>query len=1708
MKQEIQGYESLELIYESRNSTIYRAIRKVDKKSIILKWVPKESNSAILSHLINEYKIAQLFQSKKVIGVYSLEKMGEGNALALEDFGAVSLKEYMDGKPLDMTNFLKIALQMCESLIDVHGKDVIHKDINPSNFVINPLDGQLKIIDFGISSLLSRTEQEIVSPERLEGTFAYISPEQTGRMNRSIDYRTDFYSLGVSFYEMLTGHCPFQAEDAMGYVHSHIAQNPKTPNQVNPEIPAVISDIIRKLLSKNAEDRYKSALGLKHDLENLQTYGFESSFKIGEKDYSTRLSIPQKLYGREKEIQTFLDAFKKMNVDGGDVSLQLVAGYSGIGKSVLVHEIHKPIIESRGYFISGKFDQFKRNIPYSAIIQAFNALIEQLLSEKKEKLETWKEKLSKVLGVNAGVIIDVIPELELIIGKQQPVPELGPMESQNRFNLTFQSFINVFTEKEHPLVLFLDDMQWADSASLNLLKNLIADSHYLFIICAYRDNEVDSTHPLIHTIEEINKKGFKIDTLTLSPLKKEDVNSLIADSLDTKEENINSLTNLVMEKTNGNPFFINEFLKTLYLEKILFFDLNQNKWIWNTEEIHKKNITDNVVDLMITRMEKLSHETRQALQLSACIGNLFDLNTVSIVSEKPSSEILKDLYQAMAQGMLVPLGETRKYIIEESEILVEQASLCFIKFQHDRIQQAAYSLIDENDKKAVHLKVGKLLLLNTSENDLEDNLFEIVGHLNYSRELISDEGERLNLASLNLRAGKKSMENAAYEIAQEFFQNCLDLLGDNRWSSNYELTMDCYLDYASSNIPLSKYQKASDLLDEALVYAKNTLEKGKVFIIKIEILSSKGEYVEAIKTGIDALKLFNINLPSLDSEEEITSSFTKEFEFYKNYIKDKHISDIYKLEINENLENIISYRIIASLYDCVVNSAPNYFGIVSILLVNLSFQKGLTSYSSLGFSFFGMTLVVLQDYKSAYQFGLLALEVSGKKIYDPVVYAKTLTTNGAFLHHLNKHFQESIELLEKSFELCLESGDLLYAAYSYANRSRRIFVASINLESTFEEFNKKKTTVLKLQNIPVFSVISALQSLPACLLKNSIQTEMDFEDFSEKVFLEQFQVAPVFIEMFLNYKVQYLFYLEYYTNAEDIIFSNEMSSLVVLPDNEEYKFFSTLVLLTRINEVNESEKNKYWKKIEENYAYIQLISKFSPKNYFCHERLVLAEMNRVKKQEVSTNLELYEEAIKQAELNEFIQYEALANELFAKFWLERGNKRYAKLHITEAHRLYAEWGAIAKVKQLAEKYPEFILLEKKIQDDGTFPKKTGTTTSAILGALDLSSIIKASQAISGEIRLESLIQKFIKIIIENAGAERCLLLIKENDELFIMAEGDTKKIETKLNAPISLKDIETNKLLCLPIIEYVERTEKAVILHNANMEGQFINDPYIKNNALKSIFCIPILQHGNRTGIIYLENNLSIGAFTEGRVEVLKILSSQAAISIENANLYSNLEEKVEERTADLQEALEKVRKLKNQQDADYFLTSLLAEPLGQSNAQSNKFKIEEFLKQKKQFQFKEKNYEIGGDINVSYNINLQNQNYIVALNGDAMGKSTQGAGGSLVLGTAFKVIIERTIKAWGSRLRPEKWLTNVYKELNDVFFFFFGLIMMSITILLIVEETEILYVLNAENPLSVLYRKGKAKFIEIEGILPKIGMKEVETDDLNIYNANQGLKN
>ncbi|MGE4091790.1 MAG: AAA family ATPase, partial [Candidatus Binatia bacterium] len=1052
----LTGYQIKEKIYEGRNSLVYRGQREVEPRSVVLKMLREEYPSPKkLAAFRREYRLLSVLQLPGVIRAYELITDQHRPVMVLEDFGGESLAQLLQNGHLPFATCLPLAIQIVDIVGQVHQQQIIHKDINPANFVLNRQTGQLKLIDFGIAAQLSRENPSFQSPTGLEGTLAYISPEQTGRMNRLVDYRTDFYSLGITLYELLTGRVPFLGTDALTLVHAHIAQQPTPPHEVVPEIPPPLSLIVMKLLAKNAEDRYQSAASLRSDLAAcLRQWEMTKTitlFPVGQYEITQRLQIPQKLYGREQDCSILYDAFTR--VSQGASELLLISGPAGIGKTTLVQEVYKALIHQRGYFIAGKFDQLQRSIPYGSLVQAFRALIRQILTESEERVTAWRNALLTTVGVNLQVVIDVIPEVELLVGPQPSAPPLPPAETQSRFRLTFQSFFRVFLSSDHPLVLFLDDLQWADSSSLSLLQLFLTvpENRYLFVICAYRDNEVPAGHRVQVTLDEIRKEGGAVSQIILGPLSLSATQQLISDTLHSPLATVRSLAELVVAKTAGNPFFINEFLKSLDRVGLLTFAVEERQWQWNVVQIRARNITDNVVELMSDRMQDLGGETQATLELAACLGNQFDLQTLATVSEKSPLESAAALWPALSEGLILPLDETYR-LVEFYDTGLPEGGVVEYKFAHDRIQQAAYALIPETQKQAIHQRIGQLLLQQIPPEGREQQIFTIVNQLNAARGRIQQPTEQNELVTLNLQAGRKAKAAAAYGPAFTYLQVGLSLLTTETWQQHYELALALHVEAAEVSYLCGDFEQMEHLIDSVCRHAQTLLDTVKAYEVRLAAYSVQNRQQEGIQTGLQILKLLQIQLPEKPGYEEIFQELGET----QRVMAETPVEYLRDLPVMTDPHRVAAIRILFNLTHHVYTSAPELFPFIVFRIVTLSARYGNTRYSAFGYATYGLILCgQVGDIDRGYQFGQLAqrlVEQEERKAEK----SSTLFVVNSFIRHWKEHIRETLKPLLEAYQTGLETGDLsigTQAAFVYGFQSYWMGKELGTLEQELEQYS-------------------------------------------------------------------------------------------------------------------------------------------------------------------------------------------------------------------------------------------------------------------------------------------------------------------------------------------------------------------------------------------------------------------------------------------------------------------------------------------------------------------------------------------------------------------------------------------------------------------------------------------------------------------------------
>lgn len=1500
---QLSGYRTIQTLYNGRNSQVFRAIREVDGVPVILKIL----NEAFPSHervarFQYEFDLTQKLNIHGLIKAYGLEKHQSYWVIVFEDFGGESLENLSAKKPLfvgreQLPSFLHIAITITQILGQLHQQQVIHKDINPANIVYHPGTGQIKLIDLGLATVLSREATTFTNPNTLEGTLAYISPEQTGRMNRPVDYRTDLYSLGVTFYEMLTGQRPFTAEDPLALVHAHIARQPAPLFTHQADIPQPLNEIVLKLLAKNAEDRYQSAYGLQADLEKcleqFKRTGQIELFAIGQKDRSAQFHIPQKLYGRETELQILLNAFER--VHKGASEIMLVAGHSGIGKSALIQEIYKPVTEQRGYFIAGKFDQFNRVQPYHSLIQAFRTLMQHLLGESEAQVQQWRKKILRAVGNNGQVIVAVIPEVELIIGEQPALLPLPPAEAQNRFRLTFQNFIKCFAQPEHPLVLFVDDLQWADYPSLQMLHLLMAgnDCPHLLVIGAYRDNEIHSAHILNSLLDALQKERIVLNNIFLTPLKNSHVQQLVADTLHLPAGEVSSLAELVQAKTGGSPFFINEFLQTLYAEQLVTFDPQNGRWVWDEGQIQAQNFTPNVVELLAEKVQKLDKDTQHVLSLASFLGNQFDLQTLALVAETSPQDTAQKLWPALQDGIIVPLDDHYHLATIYVEGTQEALNIRY-RFAHDHLQQAVYDLTPESERPQLRLWLGQLLWRLWSEERRERRLFDLVNHLNTGSALVRDPQEKLWLLELNLKAGRRAKASSAYEPAYSYLTQARQFAPADLWQTKPDLALALYTEAAEAAALVAKFDEMEKLGQEVITHARSPIESAKIYQIRIHARSAQTDPTGAVYSALEGLCLLGIHLPQKATQRHILMGLAKT----KWLLWGKSVEQLADLPPMSDPYKLAAMEIMMEVGAAAYISMPQMFALMAFKLIELSLKYGNAPGTAQGYATYAIILCGnLGDIEGGYQFSQLALQLLNKNTARHL-RPKVLLSCYGFVRHWKDNYKSTLAPLMEGYQVGLETGDINFAAYSITTYTLNALLTGMPLRQIEDT---------------VHGVINTLQQFGhnASINYNRIRLQMvaNYRGESETpwVLVGEYGNEPELVAKVTEAKDRL---------GKASIYSVKISVLYGFGKFEEagmiaeellsYRdtgrgsaqflnivFYTALTFLALYPSAAPAKKKLYLKEIHKIQKFFTKWVKFAPANFLGKQKVIEAEYARVHGR-LGEARELYDQAIAGAQMEQMLPDEALFNEITGRFYAQQNLLPQAELYLRQAHYLYQQWGALAKTRYLDATYPFLAQSNLAIPlNKATLTTTFASTASSSTRLFDLASLAKASQVISEEILLDKLLVKLMQTVLESAGAERGCLLLPHENGFVIEAEGWV----TPAGA------IEQNVLNALPVIDripaavvnYVNRTQSHVVLNNALEHGQFSQDNYIRVNRPQSVLCLPLLNRGELSGILYLENSVIAGAFTADRLELLNLLSSQAAISIDNARLYARLTEAKEQ---------------------------------------------------------------------------------------------------------------------------------------------------------------------------------------------------------------------
>jgi predicted ATPase/signal transduction histidine kinase len=1459
-----------------------RAIRESDRRKVLLK-TPRSEHPGPREHsrFEQEYELLRRLEGiPGVIPALGLVVHDDRPVLVLQDLGGTHLSEEV-GAPVEPRRVLELALSLAATLAEVHRRGVIHQAIQPSCILRTP-EGQLCLVDFGGATLQQSRHLQASPPSLLEGMPAYMSPEQSGRMNRALDYRTDFYSLGITLYQLLTGSCPFHGKDALEWIHAHLAQAPVPPHQREPSVPPMLSAIVLKLIAKMPEERYQSAEGLQADLRTALeriARGELEPFPLGRQDFPSRIQLPRRLYGREEETQSLLSALERVTRQRRPEWI-LVRGYSGIGKSSVVHALHPQVLRRRGFLLSGKFDQLQRDVPYATLAQAFHGLVQQLLACTDAEVESWRQRLLQAFEGLGQVVVELVPALEWVVGKQPAIPELPPREAQNRFHRTFQRFLSVFATPEHPMVLFLDDLQWADLASLELLKFLAThpDTPPVLWVGAYRDVEVHATHPLARALEEIRKAGTRLGDISLGPLAPEHTRQLVADALPgTPAEVLQELNAVLQAKTGGNPFFLLQMLQTLHQDGLLARS-PEGGWRWDEAGVKAKAYSDNVMDFMGSRLKQLPESTQQLLLLAACVGNAFSASTLALIGGLAAHELEKRVEPALREELVVRTGADG------------------YRFLHDRIQQAALALVPEADRKAVHLRIGRLLLASLPPGQLRERLFDVVGQLNAGAELVREDEERLQLARLNAEAGWRAQASAAWGSAVGYFTTAFSLFPGDPWEMEHALVFKLRLDQTRCELMAGRSAEACRRVEELLPRALTSPERAAAYRLKSTLHLAAGEVESSVACLLECLERIGMPMPHSPTSEQVKEADAEVWAL----LKGRTVESLAELPPMVDPDMTAVMGVLADLTVPALYSGSSLLPFHLCRMVALALRHGSTGAVAHGFAWYGLVCCVAgaEKYEEGHAFGRVAQRLVNRPEFSA-------HRSGAMfiLAHLSRWvrpYAVSQALFQETFHHALQAGDFRNACYCCDNILIDHLLMGRELGEVYRESETRLEFTRKASYEDIGSIITLYQRHVQQLrgLSASI-TSLDGEGFSEKQCEAQLasRGQPLLSCVYLIVKAKARFLGGAHEEAREALASAGKYQQVIngLIARYEYELYSALTLAACLPSAPPQQREELLGALQRHHQQLAVWAQHCPENFRAAERIVAAELARVTG---NTNeaMKAYEEAMQTAREHGLTPHVALAAELAAHFSKAHGWATAANAYAREAWKAYRQWGAEGKMRQLEASWPRVAV-----------PTEGSMGAASAPPQLDAMTLVKAQQAVSREIVLDRLVATLMNVTLQSAGAQRGALLLRQGDLLKVAASSDASG--SRLRA--------ANEALPWAVLAYVRRTGEPVLIDDTSRPHAFSSDAELLRRQARSVLCLPLRRKEEFQGALYLENSLTTEAFSPERVALLSHIASQAAISIENARLYAevqraeaalrqsneDLERRVEERTRELTQA-------------------------------------------------------------------------------------------------------------------------------------------------------------------------------------------------------------
>jgi predicted ATPase/class 3 adenylate cyclase len=1479
----IKNIDHANVIHYGFESLIIKSGVKSLSKPSCLKVLKEEFPSKeMLDQLDNEFNLCFNSKCSSVRKAIKRGKTQGHEDVILEYIEGKDLSKILSSEKFTFLQQLHLATDLASALADLHKENIFHRRIHPSNIIIEQSTNKIFFIDFGLATEGNAFEPEFNNYQEKEiESLKYIAPEQTGRINHAIDNRADLYSLGLILYRIFTGQLPFESEARLELMYANIAKTPVKPNEINAAIPKVISDIIMKLLSKNAEGRYQSAFGVKCDLEKcLQQFAQKGTldnlaaidFEIAGFDFSGKLNFSNKLYGRKKEIDILNVMYEACAI--GEKKIVLISGNSGSGKSALVEELKNSVLQKKGVFIKGKFDQISSDTPYSTLVQAFNELAQFILAGDSVSQAKWKKKITEAIGNSGKILTQFMPGIEMLIGKQKEAPELKGIEAQNRFNYEFTRFFKSIADADSPLVIFVDDLQWADESSLNLFKIISEnrDIDHIMLIAAYRKNEVNDNHPVGKKINELKEDRIPFEQMELNDLSYRDVFELVSETLLTKQQSISLLSEIIYNKTKGNAFYVRQFLKSIYEEGLLHFDFESLEWKYNSDLILQMNVSGNVAELMNSFILKLPDETLDLLKTASTIGNNFSKRNLSVIKQLSERNIESLLNLSVSEGLIIPF---------ETEY----------KFAHDRIQQAIYSLIPDDEKAAMHLLNGQRLAAQINETELQEKLFDLVNQWNLGAEKIVDKKEKNYLANLNLTAGNKAIASTAFPQALLYFEKGLNILDKDAWASQYDFILQLNTSAAEAAYLSGQYEKVDKFVNDLLQHSKSLIDSAKAYEIDIKKLIAQNKPLDAVKLGLNILKKMGIDLPLKPGKIQVMKDLIK----IKYLLRNKSMEYYNSLPEMKDPEKNAAMRILSDISSASFFAVPNLVPLLAFKMIRLTITHGLSRKSPFSFAAYGYILsVFLNEIDKGISFGEIALHLA-KKINAEELIGSILVTSNIFLVHRRTPLTETIHDLERSFKSGLESGDNEYASYAAHNIVYQFFIMGYpladlskkaeTLELSIEKFQQDLTLKrLQLFRQSILNLIEGTENPDVLKGKIFDESEMDIADVtkSNEIYFQNLYLQKLYLALIFNLHNNGR---KYVSIAEKYQESVKGTALYPL-----FYFYRSLLILD--TSPNPSSKKTILSQVKKDIGVLKKYEKYCPQTYSHKIFLLEAEYKYLEGDNEEAKI-LYDKALKAGTESNMTSDLAYAWERAGRFFLNTKQDLLANFYLQNAYRVYKRWGATAKLIQMESHY-----IQLRGGSGAEWQNQLLDEPAKQPANIDLETVLKASAALSSEIVLPRLLKIMMQIILENAGAQNGFLIMEKDGQKYIEAEIKADMEDIKILQSIA---VSQSNLLAESVVNYVYLTQETVILDDACKSDLFANDEFIKRNECKSILCIPLMNMGKIQAVIYLANDVTSGAFTAKGVGVLKLLAGQMAVSIENALFYSELENKVKERTNELE---------------------------------------------------------------------------------------------------------------------------------------------------------------------------------------------------------------